>query len=147
MPIRAFCLFLFSRLKGFSKSNALGLFIGLLGGLILYWLDLHQTIDLYKTADFILSIACSLGIECIAETTNAAADRTATVNAFIGIFSLGLSWITTELYEAFLKTHPNSQLQVLEDKAKKLEDSLRLPIPSDEHKIIADKEPTSNGSS
>ena len=122
MPIKAFLMFLIARLKGFSKSNALGLFFGLSGGALLYWLDVHQYVDLFKFASLITGILCALGIECISHTADAVAERAATVNTFIGVTSLGISWLATEVYEAIAPSCP--RLQQWEKKAEELQEKL-----------------------
>lgn len=102
------------KLKGFSKSNALGLLLGFSGGALLYWLNDRQIIDLYPIASSVMSTLCALGIECVVSPQNInlsdnvatqiaeAANKTLTVNAFIGVLALALSWLGTELVEKYI---------------------------------------------
>lgn len=81
-----------------------------------------------------MNILCMLGVECVANVSEAsdAANKMSTVNAFIGISSLGISWLVTELYEILA---PNSiKLQQLEKKAEELEDKLHMNLFDSEAK-------------
>lgn len=136
MPFKLFLTALILKLKNFSASNALGFFFGLSGGAILYWLNSRQLINLLPIAQASMNFFCAIGIECIQQaatsTTTASSASTAVadtiqtngliVNAFIGIVSLVLSWLATELYEVFGKQ--NKKVQEWESKAEEIKNRI-----------------------